>query len=154
MNIIEFINSAGLKFVDFAVPMLIQSSVLIVFLLAGDLLLRKKVRAVFRYCLWLLVLAKLVLPVSPSSPVALGYLVGDELTNIKISETVGEPSPANVARIVEKSQAPSVMYEPPVMPIVIPKIIDIEPIALLRPAVSEPIVVPVQVSWQGIVFAG
>ena len=33
MNIIELINAAGLKFVDFAMPMLIQSSMLIAILL-------------------------------------------------------------------------------------------------------------------------
>jgi hypothetical protein len=46
----------GKSFVDFSTSMLIQSSVLIVVLLALDLLLRKKVRAIFRYCIWMLVL--------------------------------------------------------------------------------------------------
>ena len=48
--ILETLNKAGLKFVEFASPMLIQSSLLILILLAADILLRKKVRAVFRYC--------------------------------------------------------------------------------------------------------
>ena len=49
----EHINSAGLTFVKFAVPMLVQSSVLIAILLLADFLLRKRVRAVFRYCIWI-----------------------------------------------------------------------------------------------------
>ena len=59
-TIVEHINSAGRIFVEFALPMLIQSSVLIAILLLVDLLLRKKVKAVFRYWIWMLVLAKLV----------------------------------------------------------------------------------------------
>ena len=47
--IIEKINSIGCEFTEFAVPMLIQASVLIVLLLLGDFLLRKRVRSVFRY---------------------------------------------------------------------------------------------------------
>jgi beta-lactamase regulating signal transducer with metallopeptidase domain len=62
--VLEYINWMGKGFVGFAGPMLLQSSVLIIILLIVDLLLRKKVRAVFRYWLWMLVLAKLVLPIS------------------------------------------------------------------------------------------
>jgi len=84
--ILERLNSAGTGFVRFAVPMLIQSSILILILLLVDLALRKRVRAVFRYWIWLLVLAKLVLPSSLSSPLSLGYFLGDRLADIKISE--------------------------------------------------------------------
>jgi beta-lactamase regulating signal transducer with metallopeptidase domain len=55
--------------------MLVQSSVLIMILLAVDFLLHKKVRAVFRYWLWLLVLAKLILPPVLSFPVSIGRFV-------------------------------------------------------------------------------
>ena len=54
--IIDIINAAGRAFVDFALPMLIQSGVLILILLAVDLVLRRKVRAIFRYWIWMLVL--------------------------------------------------------------------------------------------------
>ena len=81
MNIvIEQINSVGKAFVDFAWPMLWQSSVLIAILLALDFLLRRKVRAVFRYWLWMLVLIKLVLPTTLSSPVSIGQLIGNAIT--------------------------------------------------------------------------
>ena len=48
---ITFINSMGKNLVDFAFPMLIQSSVLIIVLLTFDLVFRKKVRAIFRYAI-------------------------------------------------------------------------------------------------------
>ena len=67
-GLIELLNAAGEAFVGFARPMLIQSSVLIVAVLGLDLLLRKRVRATFRYWLWMLVLVKLLLPVSLCAP--------------------------------------------------------------------------------------
>ncbi len=78
-NLTSILNSGGEKFVQFALPMLIQSSILIVILLAVDLLLRKKVRATFRYWLWMLVLVKLILPPTFSSPVSFGRILGDKI---------------------------------------------------------------------------
>jgi len=89
--IIERLNSAGGLFVNFSTAMLIQASVLILILLALDFLLRKKVRAVFRYCIWLLVLVKLVIPPTISSPLSIGGLFGDKLSEIKI-DRVESPS--------------------------------------------------------------
>ncbi len=77
--IVQTLNTAGRAFVDFAVPMLLQSSVLILILLAVDAVLRKRVRAVFRYWIWMLVLVKLVLPPSLWSPVSVGTWFGDKL---------------------------------------------------------------------------
>ncbi len=97
--IIETINSAGRTFVEFALPMFIQSSVLILILLALDVLLRRRVRAVFRYWLWMLVLVKLVLPPSLWSPVSIGTWLGDELaapalTPHEVPSPPHEPVPA------------------------------------------------------------
>ncbi|MBN1972873.1 MAG: M48 family metalloprotease [Sedimentisphaerales bacterium] len=78
-TILEAINGAGLKFVEFALPMLIQSSLLILILLAADFLLRKRVRAVFRYWIWMLVLIKLMLPSSLYSPLSLGSWFGEKI---------------------------------------------------------------------------
>jgi len=78
-EILQQTNSAGKAFVQFAGPMLIQSSVLVLILLIADLLLRKKVRAVFRYWMWMLVLVKLLLPTSLSLPMSFGYWFGDKL---------------------------------------------------------------------------
>src|SRR2546425_3590777 len=71
--LIELLNHWGGPFTDFAVPMLVQSSLLIFVLFALDLLLRKRVRAVVRYALWMLVLVKLVLPPSFAAPTSLAY---------------------------------------------------------------------------------
>ncbi len=91
--ILEYINITGHWFVEHAFAVLIQSSLLIVILLLADLLLRRKVRAVFRYWIWMLVLAKLILPGSLTSPVSLGHLVGDRLQLV------------NIAAIEEKTRA-------------------------------------------------
>jgi beta-lactamase regulating signal transducer with metallopeptidase domain len=87
-NVITFLNSAGKIFIDFSASMLIQSSVLIVVLFTIDRLLKKRVRAIFRYWIWMLVLVKLVLPVSLSSPVSLGQLFGDKLAVSNINTPV------------------------------------------------------------------
>jgi beta-lactamase regulating signal transducer with metallopeptidase domain len=78
--IVETINAAGRVFVGFSLPMLLQSGVLIGILFAVDRLLRRKVRAVFRYWMWMLVLVKLVLPVSLGSPISVGTWFGGTLT--------------------------------------------------------------------------
>lgn len=91
--IAEQINRMGKAFVDFSLPMLVQSCLLIIVIFGLDLILRKKVRSVFRYCLWLLILAKLVIPPSFSTPAGVGNLFGDKLTefNIERTEIVLEP---------------------------------------------------------------
>ena len=78
-TIISYLNSAGKSFVDFALPMLIQSGVLIIILLGLDFALRRKVKAVFRYAIWMLVLLKLLLPASLCAPTGIGYWLGDKL---------------------------------------------------------------------------
>jgi beta-lactamase regulating signal transducer with metallopeptidase domain len=78
-TVVETLNMAGRAFIEFALPMLIQSGVLILILLAVDILLRRRVRAVFRYWIWMLVLVKLVLPPSLGSPVSVGTWFGDTL---------------------------------------------------------------------------
>ncbi len=64
--VVEHINSSGKAFVDFALAMLIQSTALVVLLLMLDLLLRDRIRASIRYCLWMLVFVQLLLPASPT----------------------------------------------------------------------------------------
>ena len=71
-NLVSYLNVAGKSFFDFGLSMLVQSSVVIAIVLGLDLALRRKVRAVFRYCLWRLGLVKLVLPVSLALPAGVG----------------------------------------------------------------------------------
>ena len=75
------LNSLGQGFWDYAADIFIQASVLIVLLLIIDFLLRKRIRAVFRYCLWMLVFIKLILPASFSLPTGIGSWMGDYFPN-------------------------------------------------------------------------
>ena len=152
-TILEQINSTGKAFVEFAVPMLVQSSVLIVILLLIDLALRKKVKAVFRYCIWMLILVKLILPTSLSSPLSLGYWFGDKLAYVAESRTAAapeaealEPALADMLHIIEP--VPIEADRP--TPAVLPMMPDVEP--AVTEAVSPPAVSVTPVSWQGIVF--
>jgi len=70
-SFIETLNQWGGNFLSFAWPMLWQSSLLIVVLLAFDFLFRRKLWASIRYALWLVVLVKLCVPPAlalPTSP--------------------------------------------------------------------------------------
>jgi ankyrin repeat protein/beta-lactamase regulating signal transducer with metallopeptidase domain len=137
--ILEQINSAGQAFVEFAIPMLVQSSLLILILLFVDLLLRKKMRAGFRYWIWILVLIKLALPTSLSTPVSLGRWLGDELAVMD----VGEMTSARDA--VEIDAARHARLAIPIRP-------DSEtPLPASKP-VSLPVVSMSQIKWQGVVF--
>ena len=76
-SIIEIINKAGVFFCDHALRMLVQSSILIAVLFVIDLLIRNRVKAVLRYCVWLLVFMKLVTPTTLSLPTGIGYWLSD-----------------------------------------------------------------------------
>ena len=153
--ILEGINSAGREFVGFAGPMLVQSSVLIVILLIGDFLLRRKVRAVLRYWLWMLVLVKLVLPISLATPVSLGQWFGGRLEYEQAEDTpavvseVAEPQPMEMEheyRPVEAGQA-EVSGEPLTAP----------PVTMVEPAVTAAVpeaVAITPVTWEGWLFLG
>ena len=93
--ILEQVNSMGNAFVDFALPMLVQSSVLIVVLLGLDLILRKRVKAVFRYWIWMIVLLKLVLPTTLSSPTSPAYWLGDEPHSMTLEGPPAMSSPSD-----------------------------------------------------------
>ncbi len=149
--ILEQINSAGLRFVEFALPMFVQSGVLILILLLADFALRKKVRAVFRYGIWLLVLVKLVLPTSLSTPVSLGYFFGDELASVNINRPAPEteptePAPAIVPPNIDLTNIQTDRFTPAPAPI----------IPATGPILTEPAQPPAKsaapLSWQGTVF--
>ncbi|MHC4736735.1 MAG: M56 family metallopeptidase, partial [Planctomycetota bacterium] len=98
-SIITFLNTTGKSFVGFSSSMLIQSSVLIILLLALDAILRKKVRVVFLYGIWMLILVKLVLPTTFSSPTGLVYWIGDKVPGF-ITETASIPE--KIASIIQR----------------------------------------------------
>lgn len=84
-SVINMLNRAGDSFCGFALLMLIQSSVLILALYLIDLAIRKRVRAVFRHCIWMLVFIKLVLPPTLCLPTGIGYWCGIEIPSERIS---------------------------------------------------------------------
>lgn len=90
------LNSIGSGFCNHALSMFAQSGVLIILLIFLDFMLRKKVRAVFRYCVWMLVFIKLILPPTLSLPTGIGYWCGDSLSPKKIisNPTLDRISPA------------------------------------------------------------
>jgi len=147
--ILEQINTIGKSFVGFALPMLAQSSILIVILLLADFFLRRKVRAVFRYWMWMLVLIKLILPASLSSPLSVGYLFGDRLTSLHVTPiNPAHPQlPSTITTpIIDLSNIPAGTHTPPAAPVTFgTEIIPAE-------AVPPPPVPPISLSWQGIIF--
>jgi len=78
------LNQWGQAFCHYAGRMLVQSSILVVLLLAADLCLRRRVCARFRYAMWLLVLVKLVLPPSLALPTGVVYWLSDHLPAVSL----------------------------------------------------------------------
>ena len=79
-SFITAINEIGGGFCSFAGSMFIQSSVLILLLLIIDFLVKKRVRATFRYWIWILVFIKLISPPTLSLPTGVGNWTGDYFT--------------------------------------------------------------------------
>jgi beta-lactamase regulating signal transducer with metallopeptidase domain len=67
-GLIETLNAWGENFLNFAWPMLLQSGALIAVVFALEFFLARKVRAAVRHALWLVVLAKLLLPPALALP--------------------------------------------------------------------------------------
>ena len=76
-SMITLLNRYGETCWHFGTAMFVQVCVLVTILLLVDLCLRRRVRAVFRYWLWTLVLVKLVLPVTLYSPASAAYWLND-----------------------------------------------------------------------------
>ncbi|KPK34673.1 MAG: hypothetical protein AMJ65_18065, partial [Phycisphaerae bacterium SG8_4] len=137
---IERINEVGSAFVEFALPMLIQSGLLILILLSVDLLLRRKVRAVFRYWIWMLVLVKLLLPTSLSSPLSVGYWFGDELAYLDATPAPTSAPKVDVAPIPAAESQPVPDIRRAEASTRAPATVAVEPTAHpLEPAATEPI---------------
>lgn len=149
---VSWMNSTGESFVAFAVHMLVQSSVLILILLLLDLVLRKKIRAVVRYWIWMLVLAKLLLPPSLSSPTSLAWWFAD-----KLPQTL----PAVVDAPAEPKQ--EVLLSPPLPEVSHRDVLATQPAidpaassAATTPARVDPVAAPAPIAptWQALLLAG
>ncbi|UCD49117.1 MAG: M56 family metallopeptidase [Phycisphaerales bacterium] len=66
------LNRIGQGFCEHAAGMFIQASLLVIILLSVDVILRKHARATLRYWIWMLLVVKLLLPVSFSIPTGIG----------------------------------------------------------------------------------
>ncbi len=108
---LSWLNTAGAAFVACAVRMLVQSSVLILAIVLLDLVLRRRVRAVVRYWIWLLVLVKLVLPPSVSSPTSLLYWVG-RLPQAQLIAMPERPEPVDIPPPASEISAPKAQAIP------------------------------------------
>ena len=141
-------------FIDFAIPMLIQSSALIIILLALDLILRKRIRAVFRYWIWMIVLVKLILPPTLSLPTSPAYWFGDKISNFTQYTPMPEDSVSYPYSNLDAS-LPSNFFAPTDQPRFGANTAEYEPEPVFNS--DEPIVIPaiapgVSLSWQAIAF--
>lgn len=154
--VVGILNAAGRAFVEFSLPILIQSGVLILILLAVDAVLRRRGRAVFRYWIWMLVLVKLVLPPSLGSSVSVGTWFGETLEVPTASLLEPDPPQAVEPQTAELSPVISATLSPPdpmiAQPLAAPpatRPTTPTQTAETRPPVETPAVSP---SWQGLLL--
>ncbi len=100
-NCLAVLNNIGRWFCNSGTNIFIQSGILIILLLIINFLLRKRVRATFRYWIWMLVLLKLMLPPAFSLPTGIGRWLGNYLpAQTSISKQVSNmarPKPAGAS---------------------------------------------------------
>jgi beta-lactamase regulating signal transducer with metallopeptidase domain len=138
-------NSLGKTFCGYAGSAFVQSALLVILLLALDVLWHKRVRAVVRYCVWLLVLLKLVLPPTLSLPTGIGYWVGDHLPAATgVSERVFPP----MGEERMEQHLPAAAQASGALPAVPPPA---EAPTLSAPA-APAILPPTSLTWQGVVL--
>jgi beta-lactamase regulating signal transducer with metallopeptidase domain/ketosteroid isomerase-like protein len=162
---ITAINDVGGGFCHFAGSMFVQSSVLIVAFLIIDRLMRKRVRAVFRYWIWMLVFIKLILPPTLSLPTGVGNWLGDYFSAGSVvtqhqsdfiqGEALNEPAPVEAADSAVLPQiqppAPEIASEP-VVPSVseAPMTTETPMITIASDVSAAPTLTAL--TWQGVVF--
>lgn len=156
---IEALNAAGRWFCSYAWNVSVQVSVLIIVLLVLDVLLRRRVRAVVRYAMWMLVFVKLLLPPTLSLPTGIGYyrpehrVVSQEQTEPVTEQVLPEmeqPSPFAEAQPVPEEP---LVVSPPTAATAETPTPDV-PRADIIPAPVKPPVVRSALAWQGLVFLG
>ena len=140
-SIIANFNKFGALFCEHALAMLVQSSILILVLLVIDLLLRKRTRAVFRHCIWLLVFVKLVIPPTLSLPTGIGYWRADAIA----VETTGVPA-------ADHAKVPMTVYS--VVSSELPLVRAARSVEI--PVADASVVVPASpsINWQAVILLG
>jgi bla regulator protein BlaR1 len=144
-NCSAVLNDTGRWFCNYGIDIFIQSGILIILLLIIDFLLRKRLRATFRYWIWMLVLLKLMLPPAFSLPTGIGRWFGDYVpAQTSISQQV-----SNTARLkpagASAPQDPSFSGEFPQVHL---SQASPEPAAPALPVISD----SQALTWQAIVF--
>src|SRR5206468_2170272 len=114
-SLVQTLNLLGPQAFQFAWSMLWQSSLLIAVLFLLDLALRRRVRAAVRYALWLVLLAKLVLPPSLALPTSAAWWVLPNATHL---ETTHKKQSYVVS--YGASSAPATARKMPVAPVISP----------------------------------
>ena len=150
------LNSFGQGFWDYAAGIFIQASVLIILLLIADFLLRKRIRAVFRYCLWMLVFIKLILPASFTLPTGIGSWMGDYFPN-EVSMAKWIPQTDEIVPTTLNIHQRSILLQPVVTNETAVSDIFQGYIPLETPMLNETAAAGIEleaISWQGLVFSG
>jgi beta-lactamase regulating signal transducer with metallopeptidase domain len=141
MALLGDLNTVGQEFVRFSYAMLIQSSILILVLLALDLVLRKRVRAVFRYYLWMLVLVKLILPTTLTFPTGVGYWVGEKFTAGPVAMPMAF-QPEEKSFVGQGPHYAEIKVSKPIRPIPVPPF----------QTASVPATASTPITWQAVLF--
>ena len=144
-NCLAVLNNIGRWFCNSGTNIFIQSGILIILLLIIDFLLRKRVRATFRYWIWMLVLLKLMLPPAFTLPTGIGRWFGDYIpAQTSISQQI-----SNTARLkpagASAPQDPSFSGENPQVHL---SQASPEPAAPAIPVISD----SQALTWQAVVF--
>lgn len=105
-TVIDTFNLWGDRLIPYAVQLLWQTSLLILLLFAVDMLLSRRVRAGFRYALWMLLLIKLVLPPSLAVPTGAGFWIA------RSANVPAETEPKKTATIADESFTVSTQVAP------------------------------------------
>ncbi|MBN1973544.1 MAG: hypothetical protein JW787_07885 [Sedimentisphaerales bacterium] len=133
------LNNIGKVFFNYATGIFVQTAILVVVLFIIDMLLKKRVRAVFRYCIWLLVLVKLILPPTLSLPTGIYYWAPDNL-----SVTLPSSEQTFEFEIVEKKSISEYIESPDIL--TSKSSIESTPLTIN----SEQDLIPI--TWQAIIF--
>lgn len=139
-QLVVFLNDRGASFCRYAAAMLAQTGALIAVLALVDLLIRKRVRASFRYWMWMLVFVKLLLPPTLALPTGVGYWLDVEAP--VVAPVVEKPSPV----VVSSPAAGASVSLAPGEPLGVLSVPDVSPQAA-APTVAGP-----ALAWQAVAF--
>ncbi len=147
-TIISVLNKSGAIFCQHGMTMLVQFGLLTSLLFLADILIRKRVKASLRYCLWCLVLIKLVLPTTLSLPTGIGQLSG---VNFSVALTQVEPPAPQIQTVYAPTKSTPVQTSSEfARPINSPQ--DIVESGVAKTAESPASAEAIPLNWQGGIF--